>query len=91
LRKLKNFSDAEFEVIDAKISEGTEKDAVVWVCKTDTDSTFDVRPIGDIDSRKEMYINRKKYIGQNLTVKFQDLGENGIPRFPVGVGFRNFE
>ena len=30
----------------------------------------------------------KKFIGKQLTVKYQGKSEDGIPRFPVGKGFR---
>jgi len=28
------------------------------------------------------------YYGKQLTVKYQELSADGIPRFPIGLGFR---
>jgi hypothetical protein len=30
-------------------------------------------------------------IGQQLTVRYQELTTDGIPRFPVGIAFRDYE
>jgi hypothetical protein len=32
--------------------------------------------------------NVEKYYGKLLTVRYQELSDDGIPRFPVGIGFR---
>ena len=33
----------------------------------------------------------KKYIGKKLTVRFQELTDDKVPRFPVGITFRDYE
>ena len=38
--------------------------------------------------RERYYNNYLDYIGQLLTVKFQEYTEDGVPRFPVAKGFR---
>ena len=81
----------EYEVVDAKTGHGRDADAVVWVCKTENGDTFCVRPEGSIEQREYFYANRRKYFGKMLTVKFQNLTELGIPRFPVGIVFRDYE
>jgi len=88
LRKLKNFTDGEFTITDAKSGEGTEAKCVVWICTTKSGDRFDVRPIGSFENRKKQLKNKEKYIGCPLTVKYQELSENGIPRFPVGISIR---
>jgi len=35
--------------------------------------------------------NVSDYYGKWLTVKYQELSKDGIPRFPVGISFRNYE
>ena len=33
----------------------------------------------------------KDYLGKKLTVKYQELTNHGIPRFPIGLGIRDYE
>ena len=94
LLKFKKFQTEEYEIVGA--NEGTGKDAgtVVWVCKggqPQATGTFAVRPTGSLAQRKEWFRNRTQYIGKMLTVKFQNLTEYGFPRFPVGLGIRDYE
>lgn len=87
LLKLKTFVDAEFQVVG--VSEGTGKDegTAIFTCVTDG-KEFQVRPTGTHEERAEYLTNFARYDGKRLTVKYQDLSEDGIPIFPVGVGFR---
>ena len=94
LQKYKEFIDAEFIITDAKEGTGSDAGTVVWECRTgDRENTkyFDVRPRGTVAQRKEWWDNYKKYIGQELTVRYQNLTEYGIPRFPVGIAIRDYE
>jgi hypothetical protein len=36
----------------------------------------------------QYFKNPKLFIGKQLTVQYQGLSKDGIPRFPVGVGLR---
>lgn len=91
LLKYKEFDDDEFVIVKAKDSKGTEKGCVVWVCETEDGDRFDVRPRGTFDERKEMYINREDYIGKMLTVRYQGVSEDNVPRFPIGIAIRDYE
>ena len=91
LLKHKDFQTEEYEITGAKTGHGRDADAVVWVCKTQDDREFTVRPEGTIIQREEDYKNHKKYIGKMLTVRFQNLTALGVPRFPVGVVIRDYE
>lgn len=53
--------------------------------------TFDGRPACTMEERKNMWKNRKDYIGQRMTVKFQQFSDDGIPRFPVVLGIREID
>jgi DNA ligase-1 len=89
LLKYKEFDDEEMTVVGYEESDGTEKGCVVFQCERDG-VTFDVRPRGSFESRKEMFEKGDKYIGRtDYTVRFQGIGSNGAPRFPVGIGFRD--
>jgi ATP-dependent DNA ligase len=97
LLKFKKFQTEEYEIVGA--NEGTGKDAgtVVWVCKgggpesKGLNPEFAVRPTGSLAQRKQWFCSRDQYIGKMLTVKFQNLTEYGFPRFPVGLGIRDYE
>ena len=91
LQKYKEFEDAEFEVVGAEEGEGQEKGLVIWVCKTDGGRQFRVRPRGTHEERAELWRRRAEYIGKKLTVRYQELTADGIPRFPVGLAFRDYE
>ena len=95
LLKYKEFIDEECTIIGANQGNGTEEGAVIWICERDskenTKVKFECRPRGTIEKRKEMYKNRDKYIGKNLTVRYQELSCDNIPRFPVGIEIRDYE
>ena len=91
LQKYKTFMDDEFKVVGYHEGTGNDVGCVVWTCKAKNGSTFDVRPQGTVESRQEWFKNAKNYIGKMLTVKYQELSEYGIPRFPVGLAFRDYE
>lgn len=97
LLKYKSFVDNEFKITgffsEKVIENGIEKDLVIWECETQTGDKFTVRPRGTIEEREEMYKKAKSFIGCMLTVKYQELTPEGIPRFPsaTGLTIRNYE
>ena len=88
LQKYKQFMDDEYKVVGFEEGNGLEKGAVIWVCVTPNKTEFRVRPRGTRESRQELFANGAEYIGKMLTVRFQELTNDGIPRFPVGIAFR---
>lgn len=96
LQKLKNFQDAEFEVIGYTCADaGREAGAIIYECQEPNplnghDGKFTVRPTGSVPERIERYNNNpEQYIGQFLTVRFaMDRSEDNMPQFVVGVDFR---
>lgn len=91
LQKYKEFEDAEYKVVGFKEGDGVEKGCVVWVCQTAKGQTFAVRPRGTHEERAALFLEGGKYVGKGLTVRFQELTTDGIPRFPVGIAFRDYE
>jgi ATP-dependent DNA ligase len=96
LLKVKNFVDAEFEITDfgifrVRLVENKKPkmiDCVVWTCKTLDGKEFNVVPKGSAEERNAMLQDAKKQIGKMLTVKYFELSDDGIPRFPVGLHIR---
>jgi len=90
LLKVKEFQDAEFEVIDATEGIGAAKGCILFICRNDlTDGTFKCTMKATVSKRRRMYEERDSYIGQMLTVRFFDRTDDDIPRFPVGIVFRD--
>jgi len=91
LLKVKSFCDDEYIVVGWTTGkEGSrEGNCVIWVCKdNNSDATFQVRPQGTHSDREELTKIADQFVGQRLKVKYFELTDDGIPRFPVGQGFR---
>ena len=88
LQKYKEFMEDEYRIIDFKEGEGRDAGAVIWVCETADGKEFTVRPRGTMEQRREWFNDGESYIGKNLTVVYQELTEDGKPRFPVGKALR---
>jgi len=91
LQKVKRFVDDEFEIIGGKDGSGRESGLIIFRCKTKSGLEFDVRPRGSQESRREIFDNLQSYIGKELTVRYQELTDDGVPRFPVGIAVRDYE
>jgi ATP-dependent DNA ligase len=91
LLKHKRFHDQEYLVVGAMEGKGRDVGTVVWECTTQDGGRFTVRPEGTQEYRRDMWVNWRDHIGKKLTVRFQELTRAGIPRFPVGVGLRDYE
>lgn len=91
LQKYKEFEDGEYQVIGYKEGDGLEKGCVIWLCKTAKGQEFSVRPRGTHEARAELLKDADFYIGKQLTVRYQELTTDGLPRFPVGISLRDYE
>jgi len=93
MRKFKYFMDEEYPIVGIDLDAGVDFEHFVWVCALPGESsiskTFKVKPKGTREEKKEWYFHREEFIGKLLTVKFQEYTEDGIPRFPRGVKFRD--
>ena len=91
LQKVKTFLDGEYPIIGFTDGTGGETGCVIWECQTPDGQSFRVRPRGTQEDRKVLFRNGSDYIGQQLTVRYQELTDDGVPRFPVGIAIRNYE
>lgn len=91
LLKYKDFLDEAFEVVDIVPSESRPTQGVV-VCKTinklGKEVTFNTGMKFSHQEREEILTNKKNYIGSKAEVRYFELSDEGICRFPVCVGFR---
>ena len=91
LQKYKTFFDEEYIITSYTQGTGIEEGLVLWICETPEKKQFTVRPAGSHEMRIDYYNNASKYIGKKLTVKYQELTKDGIPRFPVGIAIRDYD
>ena len=90
LIKLKDFDDAEFEIVDVLEGTGRDEGTAVFVLKIG-DHQFKARPVGTLEQRTDYFVNRKMLIGKQCTVKYQGKSNEGIPRFPIAIAVRDYE
>ena len=88
LLKVKRFLDDEYKIIGFTHGTSIELECLIFVCETPEGETFSVRPVGTHEERKVMYKNGASYIDKLLTVKYQELSNDKVPRFPVGLHVR---
>jgi len=89
LLKIKEFDDAEFKIIGIKVgNKGSMAGKAVFTCELPTEETFDCKMKGSMDDLKKYADDPSLVIGKILTVKFQGYTKYGMPRFPVGLRFR---
>ena len=88
LLKVKNFMDKEYEIVDYTTGVGRFEGCIIWICKTENGDEFKVVPQGTMEERKATYDTASQHIGELLKVKFFELTDDDIPRFPVGIGIR---
>ena len=88
LLKVKDFKDAEYRIVDFTEGIGKFDGCVIWVCVTEENRQFKVVPKGTLGEKRKWFDEGEKHIGSWLKVKFFELSEDNIPRFPVGIGIR---
>ena len=91
LQKVKTFLDGEYPIVGFTQGTGGETGCVIWICETPDGKQFRVRPRGTQEERKVLFQNGEEYIGKMLTVRYQELTDDGVPRFPVGIAIRDYE
>jgi len=85
LLKFKDFVDSEYKIIGFTREQDTasDKDLIVWVCVNKNGDKFNVRPKGTREERNELYQRGHEFIGQQIQIKYFELTDSGIPRFPT--------
>lgn len=91
LMKYKTFKTEEGIVIDIVSGEGTKEGLAILIIRDIRGNEFRIAPQGQAETHRQWLLNKSKYIGLPYTFKYQELSELGIPRFPSGIGFRNYE
>jgi DNA ligase-1 len=80
--------DSEYEVVAIEEGKGKMAGKAMFVCDAGDGKTFRVKMMGALDDLKTYFDNPEPWIGRQLTVKYQNLSADGLPRFPVALRFR---
>lgn len=91
LQKYKDMVDSEFKIVEVIEGGGSMAGCAIFVCETDAGYRFNCTPEGTTAIRKEYFANRDQYPGKFLTIRYQELSNDGAPLFPVGVSVRDSE
>lgn len=92
LQKMKKFSDAEWKIVGIQEGRGKMAGHAIFVCERILEPTpsgatkritFNAKMKGPMEQLAEYFENPEKYIGRQLTVKYQGFYKSGAPRFPV--------
>lgn len=87
LLKLKNFSDAEFLCVDVK-QEKHEDTLGSLKCVTAAGHEFYARPKLSDTERLYLWRHPESVVNHHVTVKYFEITEAGVPRFPVVIKIR---
>jgi DNA ligase-1 len=88
LQKHKDFMDGEFKIVGVKEGDGLYKGCAIFKCVTKEGEEFDSNPEGTLEYKRELFMNKKDYIGKWLTVRYFEKTLKGKPTFNVGVSIR---
>lgn len=92
LLKYKEFSDAEYEIVDVCEGLGNRSGGAGYiVCKKADGSTFRSNIKGTREFCAKMLKNKDDYIGKMGTIKYANLTPDGVPRFPYFMRLRGAE
>ncbi|MNK84993.1 DNA ligase [compost metagenome] len=89
--KVKKFTDEEGTVMSVVEGEGTEKGLAIFNIKDVRGNIFPCRPRGSFEQRAIWYNKSDECIGKPYTFRYFELTEDSVPRFPVGIAFRDYE
>jgi len=96
LLKYKEFEDKEFKIwgywYDNREDGTTQRRCIRFKCRSKTGIIFDVIPQGSLKQREYWYNDEPwKFVGKDLTVRYRELSEDGVPTVnPVGI-VRDYE
>lgn len=92
LLKYKQMHDAEFKVVGFLAGDGKFLGGLgAFICETRDGLRFSATPKVSYKRRVELWGERKKFLGKYLTVQYQELSSQDVPRFPIAKMLRGGE
>lgn len=89
LLKVKEFDSNEYDFIGYELGQRGVEDLIA-VCRNGG-KVFRAKMQGTVADKEEEYNSRPPEPGTPLTVKHFGYTDDGLPRFPIGVAFRDYE
>ena len=89
--KLKDFQDAEFDIVGFTDGKGKEKGLIIFILKTPEGKQFTATPNMPQDERRKMFKHGKSFVGKKATVKFFEMTPDKVPRFGKVIAIRDYE
>ena len=99
LIKYKEFKDDEYTIADVVEASGRDAGTAIFVLylhghegeEITSDNSFKAKPQGTREVRTEYLNDREILIGKQSTIRYQELTDEGKPRFPSAVAVRDYE
>ena len=93
LLKYKQFITEEATITGYSVGRGKEKDVIFFTIKDMRGNVMEnLRPRGTFEQRKYLLENNPdQLIGKEVTIQYQELSIDNIPRFPVVLAIRDYE
>jgi ATP-dependent DNA ligase len=88
LLKVKDFEQGEYTCTGFKQEKHRDRLGSVMF-KDAQENEFSARPAMKEEQREQIWRNQEDYLGKTGTVKYFELTDDGLPRFPSLVGFRH--
>ncbi|ORC87541.1 DNA ligase [Trypanosoma theileri] len=89
LLKYKTMHDAEYRIVDFLPGQGKFKGGLgAFVCETKNGIRFNATPKTTYEKRLSLWGKREQLLGQYLTVQYQELSTQDVPRFPIAKAVR---
>lgn len=91
LLKYKEFDDAEFRFVGFET--GARLEDLIATCLTDDGKKFKAKMMGTAEEKLRLEEEHAKCNFENakVTIKFFGWTDDGLPRFPIGKGIRDYE
>ena len=88
--KIKEFVDREYEILGVGEGVGNRKGTVGFMSfKTDEGISFNSNVKGNFDYLREVWGNKDSLIGKLATIKYFNLSNDMVPRFPYVINIRD--
>jgi DNA ligase-1 len=91
LLKHKSFVDGEFTILGVEEGKGNHAGKVGRLNFEINGKPFDAAVNGDWEYIEKLWHSRDGLVGKTATVKYFELTEDGVPRFPKVIAIRDFE
>ncbi|KAG8343113.1 putative DNA ligase [Trypanosoma vivax] len=84
LFKYKEMQDSEYRIVSLIPGKGKFEGCLgAFLCETEDGTRFNATPKTTYANRKELWNRRQELVGQFLTVQYQQLTPQNVPRFPI--------